>query len=482
MNAKSTPVRCVLYLRISLDRHGDGLATGRQREACERIARERGWVIVSEYVDSSISAYDKRAKRPGYDQMVKDYAAGEFDAIVCYDLDRLTRQPRQLEDWIDAAEGRGLKLVTANGEADLTVDSGRMFARIKGAVSRQESERKGARQVSAARQRAERGHMPVGVRAFGFTSGGDPLETPTWCEVATRQGVSEAEVAREMFARFHAGDSLIGIARWLNARGVPTRHGGAWSPNSVRQILVNPRYKGTVVYRHRSVEPGAPVPAAFPAIIDEAVWETVNERLADPRRKTAFGTDRRHLGSSLYLCGICQKPVRSHGSPSRYRCTEGHVNRTGGPVDAWVMKVIRARLAKPDLAGLLAAPASREARDATAEIRRLRSRLRKTDADYDADLIDAKRWKEKKAKIQAELDQAEARRARLNAGSEVAGVLTDADPVKKFTDAPLGIQRAVIAFFATVELLHVPRGRKGFDTASVRITPKPGNSPANNGG
>ena len=89
--------------------------------------------------------------------MVADYKGGLFDAIVVWDLDRLTRQPRQLEDWIEAAKERGLKLVTANGEADLTVDAGRMFARIKAAVARQESERKSARQTAAAKQRAEKG-------------------------------------------------------------------------------------------------------------------------------------------------------------------------------------------------------------------------------------------------------------------------------------------------------------------------------------
>ena len=62
--------------------------------------------------------------------MVEGYRAGVFQAIVCYDLDRLTRIPRQLEDWVEAAEFRGLVLVTANGDADLSTDGGRMYARI----------------------------------------------------------------------------------------------------------------------------------------------------------------------------------------------------------------------------------------------------------------------------------------------------------------------------------------------------------------
>ena len=114
--------RAVMYLRISLDHTGEGLAVARQRDECARIIGQRGWKHVGEYVDNSVSASDARKNRPGYDALVKAYEAGEFDALVCYDLDRLTRQPCQLEDWIDAAEGRGLALVTANGEADLTTD------------------------------------------------------------------------------------------------------------------------------------------------------------------------------------------------------------------------------------------------------------------------------------------------------------------------------------------------------------------------
>ena len=140
----------------------DGLAIDRQREDCEKLAQFRGWEIVETYVDQSISASDKTKKRPAYLRMVADYEAGLLDAIVCYDLDRLTRQPRELEDWIDRAESRGLLLVTANGDADLGTDGGRMYARIKAAVARAEVERKGARQSRAHVQLARQGRPPKG--------------------------------------------------------------------------------------------------------------------------------------------------------------------------------------------------------------------------------------------------------------------------------------------------------------------------------
>lgn len=474
-NGTQTPsqpsVRCAAYLRISLDRTGEGLAIERQRQACRKIALDRGWVIVGEYLDDSISAYKVRAKRPGYDAMVADYAAGRFDAIVVWDLDRLTRQPRQLEDWIDAAKERGLSLVTANGEADLSTPSGILFAGIKAQVARSESAQKGARQVAAAKQRAGRGYVPIGVRAFGYDNAGVPLETSAWCELVTRQEVSEAQVTRSLFADFHAGDSLSNIARRLNAAGVPTRHGGPWRPNSVRQILVNPRYAGRVVYRHRTAEAGEAVPAAFRAIVAEGMFEAVNERLADPRRRKAFGTERKHLGSSVYVCGTCKKPVRSTSSSvgTAYKCVDGHLTRRAAPIDEFVTRVIRKRLGEEDLARIVAAPTGKEAAESADEVQRLRRRLRQTQRDYDDDLIDGRRYKEKTAKLDGELDRAEARHARLTAGSDVAGVVLDADAVRAYDAAPLGVKQAVIRFLASVTLLHVPRGNRGFDPESVLI-------------
>ena len=45
------------------------------------------------YVDQSNSATDPTKNRPGYNHMMRDYDAGLFDAIICYNPDRLTLQP-----------------------------------------------------------------------------------------------------------------------------------------------------------------------------------------------------------------------------------------------------------------------------------------------------------------------------------------------------------------------------------------------------
>jgi DNA invertase Pin-like site-specific DNA recombinase len=453
MTATQEPTRCAIYLRQSLDATGEQLAVARQRDDCHALARQRGWSVVAEYVDNSISASSSRKTRPAYNDLLAAYRGGEFNALICWDLDRLTRQPRQLEDWIDAAETRGLLLVTANGEADLTTDAGRLFARIKAAVARAEMERKAARQARAALQRAQHGKPPLGTRLTGYTSAGDVAE-------------HEAVTVRRVFERFAAGDSLRSLAAWLSESGVPTRGGGAWNPSSVRTMLLNPRYAGRAVYKGQ--ENG--VAGVWEAIVDEDTFALVTSRLADPRRRTQVGTDRKHLGAGLYVCGVCERLVTSW-TGDRYRCPSGCLTRTQGPIDAFVLAVMRGRLARPDVAELLAlAPEKSAAAQAVMkQIKALRARLVRISDDYDMEVIDGQRYRIATEKVKAELAQAQATQARMTGSTGLSELLSSGDPVAAFDAAPLMIRRSVIGVLVKVALMPGRHGSRTFDPDTVRI-------------
>jgi hypothetical protein len=204
-------------------------------------------------------------------------------------------------------------------------------------------------------------------------------------------------------------------------------------------------------------------------IIDGALFDVVATRLADPRRRTQVGTDRKHLGASLYRCGVCNTPVRSFSS-GRYRCPNACVIRSRGPVDAYVLAVLRGRLARPDLADLLHVEDTDRARELAAEVDRLRARLTRIENDYDADVIDGRRYATAHAKVTAELGQALTEQARTNGHGAISGIVADPDPVAAFDAAPLMIQRAVLDVLVQVRLHPAPRGRRTFDPATVEIT------------
>lgn len=157
------------------------------------------------------SATDRTKNRPDYDRVVGDYNASLFFAIICYGLDCLTLQPRQLEGWINRAESNGLALVTANGDADLMADGGWIYARIKAAVTRAEMERKSARKSRAKRPRSEQGLAPKGMRPLGYALDGSVMG-------------AKAAIVREIFdgfTRLGVPESLRSLARTLTERGVP---------------------------------------------------------------------------------------------------------------------------------------------------------------------------------------------------------------------------------------------------------------------
>lgn len=452
---------CAIYLRQSLDATGDQLAVQRQREDCLNIAKQRKWKVAAEFVDNSISASDARKQRPGYDALVRAFDAGEFDALICYDLDRLTRQPRQLEDWIERADpdrGGSLLLVTANGEADLTTDGGRMFARMKAVVARGEVERKSARQRRAALQRAQQGRPPLGVRLTGYTLAGELIP-------------GEADVVAGLFAAFAAGESLRGLADQMRQSDVPTRHGGKWNPSSVRTMLTNPRYAGRAIYRGEQID----APAVWPAIVSEDLFTVVQARLSDPRRRTnrTGSTHRKHLGSGLFRCR-CGGVVQSW-SGSRYRChAEGHYMRAMGPVDDYVHRVMQARLALPDARGLMSGRSSQRQADLAARATELRTRLAAIAADYDAGLIDGQRYSVAGEKVRADLEPIEQQLATMTGDDAAAEIVAADDPAAAYAAASTMIKRAVIDSLATVTLLPGVRYSRRFDPDSVVITWKGG--------
>ena len=439
-----------VYLRISLDQTGEGLAVDRQREDCLKMAADRGWTVSETYVDNSISASNRNVRRPAYDRMVADHKAGRFDALICWDLDRLTRQPRQLEDWIDAAEDRGLKLVTANGEADLQTDGGRLFARLKAAVAKSEIERKSARQVRASRQRADLGRPPGGIRLTGYSATSEVIP-------------AEAAIVTSLFEKFAAGESIVGLVRHLTAHEVPTRTGQPWRRQSVLTMLRNPRYAGRAVYRGTAT--GSP--GNWEAIIPDSLYDVVQARLDAPERKTnRVGTDRKHLGSSLYRCAECGGTVSTSGPC--YVCLRCRLLRTREPIDNLVLGTIRARLAEPDLVALIAPRNDARIAKLEARAKDLRNRLLVVGADYDAGLIDGRRFQSANDRIATELHIVDVERIAMLAGSAVGGILAADDPVAAFDGAGLGTQRAIVGALLDVQLLRARRGRSAFDVTSVR--------------
>jgi site-specific DNA recombinase len=386
-----------IYCRISKDRAGDELGVDRQREDCERLAAKNGWTVAEVFVDDDLSAYSGKA-RPSYDRLLEAIKAGTVGAVVAWHPDRLHRSPRELEGFIDLVTASGAAVATVQaGELDLSTASGRMTARVVGAVARHESEQKSERLRRQREQMALQGRANGGRRPFGYERGGHELNPV------------EAELIREAAGRVLAGESVYAIARDWNLRGITTAGGKTWTTPALRWVLSGPRLAGLRVHHGEIVGP-----AAWEPIIDRATHERLAATIAYGARRR--GRPATSLLSGLLVCGLCGHPLtHSTRSDARYyacnsgpgRAACGRIGIKAEPIEQAIVEAVMVRLDSPALDKEVTRPAPVVADDESA----IEADLRAYAEDAGAGRITRAEWMTARKGLEQRLVTARARRA-----------------------------------------------------------------------
>src|SRR5215217_1828137 len=184
-----------IYARISSDPDREGLGVQRQEADARKLCEARGWTVVETFIDNDRTAYDQRKDRPRYRAMLDAIKDGRIDVVVAWHPDRLHRQARELVDFIDLVNEHGTHIETVTaGEYDLATASGRMQARIIGAVAEHESEHKSERIRRKLEANAAAGKHHGGSRPYG------------WRNDRVHLVETEAEVVRDAAERLLAGE------------------------------------------------------------------------------------------------------------------------------------------------------------------------------------------------------------------------------------------------------------------------------------
>lgn len=424
-----------MYARISSDQDGTALGVQRQVEDCRKLAGELGWVVAEEYVDNDISAYSGK-KRPAYEAMLEDLAAGRRDAVIVYHADRLTRRPIELEQFLEVVTAAGVCHVrfVAGAAVDVANGDGLLVLRMLAAVAANES---------AAKSRRVRRKMDE-VAAAGMPHGGS--NRPFGYE-ADRITVNpaEAEVVRTMVARMLAGESARSIATWLNESGVASVSGKVWSTTTVRAIVTSPRIAGLRAHRGE--------------VVGEAVWEAIisvedhHKAIAqvEARKQTRRRAPQRYLLSGLLRCGKCNNRLYSsrRKNSRRYVCLSGpdhggcgRLTVVAEPVEELITDAVLYRLDTPELADTLAGrvQADDEAAAVSEQVAADRARLDELAELYGQGAFSAREWMAARNPIEARISDAERRLARLTRSDTLAGLVGNGEGLRGQW-AELGLDR-----------------------------------------
>lgn len=455
-------------MRISDDREGTGLGVQRQREDCKALVARREWTLAGEFVDNDMSAYGGKP-RPDYEKMLSAMEAGSLDALVAWSSDRLTRHPKELERFIEVVEDAGVVVDTVtSGTYDVATPEGRAYARIVGAIARQESDRKSVRAKRKHLELAEAGKPSGGTRAFGYE---DDM-------VTVRE--SEADLIREAASRLIAGESMGAVLRSWVDRGIKTVTGNdQWRTTVGKRMMASGRIAGLRYHRGERVGP-----ATWPGIITVEQHEQLRAILLDPRRDKGRDTMRRRylLTGGLLVCGRCEAAMVARPTADgrkKYVCAKGIDFKGCGrmaclaePLDTEVRDQVLSVLDGDGLAEALRMNMSVEDDDADAhELAGARDRRDDLAAMYaDGDLTKSE-FLTARERITGKIETLEARLSRRDRSGVLASAQASTDSLRDlWASGDVLWRRALLkSVVESVRLDPAIRGRNFFDPDRVEV-------------
>jgi DNA invertase Pin-like site-specific DNA recombinase len=356
--------RAALYFRMSTDKQEDSIE--RQRGGVLPYAKARGYRLAGEYADEGVAG-DEFGKRSGFQQLLRDAAAGRFDVILVDEPSRLSRQsPVELIEKVIAPLSRaGVRLDTASkGPLDYDSLAGLIMMTVHSHKAEDESRDLSRRVLGGMADRARRGAYFGWVAPFGLRVLRD-VDQATGKVLARRLVLGPEEEVRAVRFIFDAvanrGWSLRRTCRELEARGVkpPAGNGrgankarGGWNAVTVRKILRNRKYVGDLPWnethrgkysylaggavgkherkntRYRRNAAADVIVCAdhpgVPALIDRDTFARAAAALAGMKKCTSPAADgNRYLFTRLLVCGDCGAFLRGlpyHGRKA-YVCS-----------------------------------------------------------------------------------------------------------------------------------------------------------------
>jgi DNA invertase Pin-like site-specific DNA recombinase len=486
---------CVLYLRLSDLRTEE--AFDKRVAKLNSLADALGWIVFRVVIENDMipgrdgklrpaSAFKRkkiitpsgrkelRVIRPGFREVLEDLETGRANALLAEDLDRVFRDPRDLEDFIDIAQehkvsARSLSgsLTFTNGGTDAEIDMARMMVTMANKASRDT-----ARRVAGGRERNWGESYQGGRRPFGYIAAKNTEHLHRTLLIVPDESELIVKWTDQIL---NQGVSLKAILRDIRQNGIPSASGGEWNGRTLKQVLTKPTVAGLTAYK------GQLKPAPWPAILEQDVWERLCERLSGPLADTSRGNEPKHLLTGIAKCGICNDgtSVRANGSGTLrgkkgYQCEKiAHIHRNIELVDAWVERNVTAYISR--YSSDILKPELREDIDATklrAEAKKLRERKTAQMRMYSLGEIDESDLKTGLRAIRDRLAVIDAQLANAEKPDPLPEFRHHGPTRKIWHGLSLARKRAIIRQIVDITMLPTTRRGPGFDRGSVKITDK----------
>jgi site-specific DNA recombinase len=322
-------MKAAIYCRVSTeDQEKEGTSLQTQLEACLKYCQDKGYDVAYRFSETYSGLTLERPKLNERRELVR---AGAIDVIVCYCLDRLSRDPVHGVIIIEELEKHHVILEAVTETVDSS-EVGKLISYIRGFASKLEASKIRERIMRGKKARAANGKIPGNVaKHFGY------YYVPGKGEGEGIRYINEDEakwIRKWKDWLLYEDVGLKEITRRMRSLGIATcSEKGTWQRSTIRGILTNPTIAGTTYAftyayedsktegnragkRRRKLvrkprEDWVEIPEATPAIISKAEFDAIQQKLAqnrsNPRRK-AIGL---YWLQGHVVCGLCGRRYRA---------------------------------------------------------------------------------------------------------------------------------------------------------------------------
>lgn len=325
-------LRCALYARVSTDKQVEKYGLDAQLYAVRRLATERGYTIVGEFVDDGVSG--ATLDRPKLNALRDLVRARAIDIVLAHATDRISRETVDYLLVLDEVQRYDARLEFSSHTPEDTAE-GRLREEMLASFGRFERAKIRQRTKDGACQKARKGCSPNGRVPYGYRR--DPSAL---AELAVEP--VEAAIVQQIVAWAAEGVPVRTIGLRLDAQGVKTPGGARWARMTIRNMIWSDVYLGTGTYNRRDESKGSRKPhrtrdksewLQYPVtpIVDATLAQRARERLQRNKAlKAARQGARVYLLGGVVVCGVCNKNRPMYGDSANrrsvYRCSGRHLD------------------------------------------------------------------------------------------------------------------------------------------------------------
>lgn len=307
-------------------------------------AVQNGFIIHKVYIDEDYSGF---SERPDFKQMIKDAEIGLFNIILCKHQSRFTRDMELVEKYIHGLFIEwGIRFISLTDNIDTNIKGNKKARQINGLINEWYSEDLSENIRTVFKRKMQDGQFLGSFACYGYEKDSKDNHKIIADEEA-------AGVVKEIFSLYLEGYGASRISTMLTERGIPTpsqykkdkglnfanpnggkysEKYGMWAVNTVKRILRNKTYIGTLIQgRERKLSYKSKKVIIAPEnewiviennhepIIDEKTFYTVQKLIDNKRTGYGIGENdnpeksKPHLLAGRMMCLDCGAAMQRSG-------------------------------------------------------------------------------------------------------------------------------------------------------------------------